>query len=387
MKSPDCFFLILISFILGIFLADSHCSLSVVLNGVFLLGLVLVFLKTQNIGLTISNRTSLVLFFCLILILIGFFYYYFFKSHLIFQTFPKLKFLVKFKNFYLSTFKKFFPQEESSFLSSILFRERNSLTPDFKKLLMNSGTYHLTSFSGVHLTTIVFLSSGIFFFLPISLSFVLKFLLIIFFVLLIGAHPSILRAAIMGLAYLISQSLSYKTKPRNVIAFTACLILLFNPSFISDLGFQLSFLSILGIIYLKPMLAVLFPRFKLDNFLTTASAILLTTPLIAFKNMHPPFIFSAILANLLVLEFIPLTILLSFILGFFSFLSYYLALTLSWFIFILLKYEIFIIRFFGRFCSNFTFSSNFLIIWLYYLILFIIFFAANEKRRMEKRHC
>ena len=399
MKPYNSFFFILLSFLVGVFLADIHCSILVILNISFLSFLFLIFfLEFGFEKISKEQKKSLILIFllCLIVLVAAFFYYYFYKNHLIFHPLSSPKFLINFKKSCLSNFKSFFPLEESAFISSVLFRERNMINPEFKKDLIYSGTYHLTSFSGLHLTTIIFLSSEIFFFLLTPLNFILNVLLIIFFLLIIGFHPSVMRAAIMGLAYLVSQLLSYKTKPRNVIILTAFLIIFFNPGYISDLGFQLSFISILGIIYLKPALIEIFPKLSpkigffrtlKDFFLTTTSAIFLTTPLIIMKGLTAPFIPLAILANLLILYFIPLTILLSLVLGIFSFISYYLGLTLSWFIYILLKYEVFTIKFFGKIGSNFTFSLNYFIIGVYYLIPLIIFIIANEKRRIEKRYC
>ncbi|HIK33756.1 MAG TPA: ComEC/Rec2 family competence protein [Oscillatoriales cyanobacterium M4454_W2019_049] len=65
---------------------------------------------------------------------------------------------------------------------------------------------------------------------------------------LAGLQASVLRAVLMGFAGLIALVLQRKTKPLGVLLFAAILLLLFNPLWIWDLGFQFSFLATLGLI-------------------------------------------------------------------------------------------------------------------------------------------
>ncbi|MES1026181.1 ComEC/Rec2 family competence protein [Gloeocapsa sp. BRSZ] len=71
---------------------------------------------------------------------------------------------------------------------------------------------------------------------------------------LTGAQPSVLRAVVMGFAVLVAIGTKRKVKPLGSLLVAATLLLLFNPLWIWDLGFQLSFLATLGLIVSVPPL-------------------------------------------------------------------------------------------------------------------------------------
>ncbi|HLO85964.1 MAG TPA: ComEC/Rec2 family competence protein [Nostocaceae cyanobacterium] len=75
---------------------------------------------------------------------------------------------------------------------------------------------------------------------------------LIIFLCLTGFQPAVLRAVIMGFAVLIALGLERKVKQFGSLLFAATLLLLFNPLWIWDLGFQLSFLATLGLITTVP---------------------------------------------------------------------------------------------------------------------------------------
>lgn len=77
---------------------------------------------------------------------------------------------------------------------------------------------------------------------------------LILFVGLTGLQPSVLRAVIMGFAALIALITNRKVKPFGSLLVAATLLLLFNPLWIWDLGFELSFLATLGLIVTVPPL-------------------------------------------------------------------------------------------------------------------------------------
>jgi competence protein ComEC len=68
------------------------------------------------------------------------------------------------------------------------------------------------------------------------------------FVLMAGPQPSVLRAAVMGMAVAIGLLTSRQIRPLQSILLAAVLLLLVNPLWIWDVGFQLSFLATLGLV-------------------------------------------------------------------------------------------------------------------------------------------
>ena len=111
---------------------------------------------------------------------------------------------------------------------------------------------------------------------------------LIIFVVMTGGGASIVRAAIVGVLAYLAPLLGRVYAPRNGIVFAALFMTLENPNvLVYDLGFQLSFLALLGIIYLKPAIQKI-TGFGLekgifnwrDHLLTTASAQIMVAPIL-----------------------------------------------------------------------------------------------------------
>lgn len=95
------------------------------------------------------------------------------------------------------------------------------------------------------------------------------------FVCLTGVQPSVLRAVIMGFGALIALVTNRKIKPIGSLLIAATLLLLFNPLWIWDLGFELSFLATLGLIVTVP------PLINRLDWMPKAIATLIAVPIAA----------------------------------------------------------------------------------------------------------
>jgi competence protein ComEC len=284
--------------------------------------------------------------------------------------------LFKFKNSVADSYSKILAPKQAALLAGLNFGERGGFNQEFKKAMSLSGTTHLIALSGQQITIISALIIGLlgYFFSPF-LTAIFTLLIILSYVAMTGFELSVVRAAIMGAVVLVGKLAGRIYDPRNSIVLAALIINLFNPkSLVFDLGFQLSFLAILGIIYLLPALRKLL-KFKegpgflswRENFLMTLSAQLATAPflIIYFNNFSP----LALIANIMILMIIPLTMFLGFLIGFIYFVSYYLALVLGGLVSLFLNYEIFIINFFAKIAWPINPNLNLGIILIYYLIL------------------
>ncbi|MBN2197907.1 ComEC family competence protein, partial [Candidatus Wolfebacteria bacterium] len=263
--------------------------------------------------------------------------------------------LFKLRNKIVSIFQKTLSFKKAAFLAGITLGERAEFSKKFKEAMNASGTTHLVALSGYNITvivTIVFILLNSFF--RRRITFLITILTIIGFVLLTGGEASVVRAAIMGFIALFAREVNRVYSARNAIILSAFFMVLFNPKVLYfDVGFQLSFFALLGIIYFLPAVKN-FLKLSEDssifsikeNFLLTFSAQIFVLPvlIINFGNFSAISLFT----NILILEIIPLTMAVGFIIGFLGLFSYYLALVFSWFINLLLSYEIFIIEFFGQ---------------------------------------
>ena len=136
-------------------------------------------------------------------------------------------------------------------------------------------------------------------------------------------------------------------------------MVLINPKILAfDIGFQLSFMALIGIIYLEPWLR---KKFKAkdeagllgwrSNFWTTTSAQLAVLPILIY---HFGFVSPvSILTNVLLLEFIPVTMGLGFSIGFASIISYWLAWLIALPAQAFLGYELTIINLFSNILNIF----------------------------------
>jgi competence protein ComEC len=299
---------------------------------------------------------------------------------------PVLATLFKFKNSVIDSYQKVLSPQQAALLAGLTFGERGNLDKNFKKAMSLSGTTHLTALSGQNITIIVIaISATLGFIFPQFLNFIITILVIFGFVTMTGFDPSVVRAMIMGFAVLLADLVGRIYDPRNSIALAAFLITLFNPkSLLFDVGFQLSFLAVLGIVYLRPALKKILrfddkPGFLAwrENLLMTLSAQLATAPvlIVAFGS----FSLLAFFANILVLLFIPLTMGLGFFLGLLGLMSHYLALIVGFLVSWLLNYEIFIINLFAEISLPISPNLGFFGLFVYYLLLLGIVIFAKLK--------
>ena len=133
---------------------------------------------------------------------------------------------------------------------------------------------------------------------------------IVLFVLLVGSTASVVRAALMGVLVLTARQLGREQDMGTAIVLSAAVMCWFNPMLLRwDVGFQLSFLAVLGIVYLQPLFQPAFERwfrFKpLASLLaTTLSAQVLVLPLLLFD--FGQLAVYTLPANALVLPLVPI---------------------------------------------------------------------------------
>ncbi len=226
--------------------------------------------------------------------------------------------------FYLSLFKQkiknifdfYIKEPYSNLLASLIFGQKGNLDDSLKEILNSSGLSHLVAVSGLHLLILTKTVSDFLniFLIKRSFKFLILSLILFFFAFLADFSPSILRALIM--AYLlVLVDLNFRIyNPLNSLIFAAFLMVLINPFIlIYDFGFELSFLSTLGIILYLPILKKIKIFEKLphnvfvdnlkESFLVSLSSLITTYPWLIFKIGRFPIL--SLISNSLVIPFIP----------------------------------------------------------------------------------
>jgi len=270
----------------------------------------------------------------------------------------------------------------ASFMAGLLYGYRGglgSLNEDFNR----SGVTHIVAISGYNITIVVSLFLIILINLGISRQ--RGFYIILFgifvFVIFAGASASVVRAGIMGVLILTSKQIGRRSNPRNILIATAALMCLQNPYvLIYDAGFQLSFLSTIGLIYLNPLFEFGYRDFLSikESFFTTLSATVITLPLILFQFERLSIV--AILVNVLILWIIPFIMMIGFAAVMLSFISNLLGSAFASLAFFGMKYIVVIVEYFAR--KNYAVtdvSFSFVSLVLSYVFLYIFYQVASKE--------
>jgi competence protein ComEC len=159
--------------------------------------------------------------------------------------------------------------------SMVLGSKAVDLPYDIRDLFVRVGLAHALAASGFQTSLILGLMMALTKKLSTKWQFGCGAVALTIFVGLTGLQPSVLRAVIMGFGALIGVATSRKIKPLGSLLLAATLLLLWNPLWIWDLGFELSFLATLGLVVSVPPLVE-----KLD-WMPRAIATLIAVPLAA----------------------------------------------------------------------------------------------------------
>ena len=244
-------------------------------------------------------------------------------------------------------------------------------------------------------------------------------ILIALFIIMTGLQPSAIRAGIMAGLFLLGQYLGRLSVSSRAIVFAAALMLVQNPLLLRlDVGFQLSFLAMMGIIYLSPFLREwlsFFPEAKgiLENlsektkkFITyfygapyyffskvlrknrtiitvaamTLGAQIFTLPILIYNFGYVSAV--APITNILVVPLLPFIMGLGFIFGLAGIIWQPLGWILSWFSWLLLTYLVKIVDFFSQIPPAY-FKISWVWLLIFYLIFGVLIWRLRERQKLK----
>ncbi len=155
------------------------------------------------------------------------------------------------RNRILAVHSKYLKSPNLEILGGIVFGDDAVSTPDdIKGSFVNSGLLHILAASGMN---VAFIFSFWFFILqflkvPYRPRVFSGMLIIILYTLMTGLGPSVIRAALMLLFVLAGKLIDRDTHSVSLLSLVAVLMLIYNPAYINDVSFQLSFLVTLGLL-------------------------------------------------------------------------------------------------------------------------------------------
>lgn len=272
------------------------------------------------------------------------------------------------------TVDKYLSGDEGALMKGILIGDKQDFSPELKEAFRLSGMSHIVAVSGLHVGLfIVFISFGTWRFLSNRKWRATLLLFAIFsYTVIIGAQPSILRAALMAGYGITLENLKLRRDSHTALMFVTAFLAFINPYLLHNTGFQLSFLATLGIVLLNGRIF----KYKVAN--AGVAAFLFISPLLAYS--FNTVTFASLITNILVS---PLVII-SLLLGYVMCLIPYSGVVLSPVIFCTTHVMILISKFFAslKFLTLDIASPSFLVLVSWFIGLYIFYqcITGNRKR-------
>lgn len=216
------------------------------------------------------------------------------------------------KALYTEILDRYLNPGEQALIAATLFGDVSDLSEDFYMASQQFGIIHIFSVSGLHVTFILGFILALAKLLRRQHSWGLVVLLIpllTLYTLLSDASAPAIRASLMGVLTLLALRLLRYRDPLTIVALSALMLLIANPTNLWQIGFQLSFLAMLGLIVLPPRLLPLLrrlPQGLADAIAMSLAAELVSIPLVAyyFYTVSP----LSTVMNLLVVPFFSLLV-------------------------------------------------------------------------------
>lgn len=176
----------------------------------------------------------------------------------------------------------------AAFASTLILGYRAELSRELIEAYSKTGTMHVLSVSGMHVGIVFLVLTLILKFMDKShfTRLIRAFLIIFiiwFYALLTGFSAPVCRAAVMLSFIVMGKALNKHQNTYNLIAISAFFLLLFNPFYLVDAGFQLSYLAVTGLVYFHPKIyQTVYIKNKLLDYMWSYSALSIAAQLATF---------------------------------------------------------------------------------------------------------
>ena len=168
------------------------------------------------------------------------------------------------RNYLLNIYREFHIEgDEFAVLAALTLGYTDALQPDLRASYSATGAMHILSVSGMHVGVVYVVMAFLLSFLNKNQrQKVIKTIFISLFLwgyaFLSGLSPAVVRATLMFSFVAIATCFERKSQIYNTIFMSAFFMLLYNPNFLFDVGFQLSYSAVLSIIFFQPIIGKLY---------------------------------------------------------------------------------------------------------------------------------
>ena len=274
----------------------------------------------------------------------------------------------------------------SSIMVEMLLGDKDVMSDQLAENLNATGLRHIIAISGAHIAilTMYLMPLLIWFGLWRQQAFFVTVALIVFYVVLCGLQPSAVRSGIMGGMFLLGQYMGRQNASFRALIFSAAVMLFLNPLLITrDVGFQLSFLAVLGMIFLMgPILSVLPQKLPFRQLLAmTLAAQIFTLPIVMWNFGQVSVV--SVVTNLLIVPIVPVLMGLGFVLMIGGTLLSPLGFLFSFPVALLVQYIVWVVDFFAILPFAAVQTENLSVFWLILLYGAIALFYWKFRKRAE----
>lgn len=155
---------------------------------------------------------------------------------------------------FTSVINGYLPEPHASLLNGIIFGTPLRTTQEFYEALRNLGLLHIVVLSGMNITILCLIVGSMTAMLPKKASLLVSCVAIVAFVLFVGIEPPILRAAVMGILSLFAVLTGRKATSLYLLLISFVVALIFFPTSVTTVSFQLSYGATLGLIlFARPL--------------------------------------------------------------------------------------------------------------------------------------
>lgn len=222
----------------------------------------------------------------------------------------------KFRNAINGSFKRNLSPTSAALASGILIGETREIPDEIYRRFRDSGTLHLLAVSGSNVALIILFM--VLLMRPFAINRKQRTIILMagvfVFALLSYGEPSVVRASLMASLVLIVTIIERKFDLNQIISTAALIILLFDPAQLFNVGFQLSFATAWGLIFITPKIVGLFKQFQnkiwfrwlVIPLLVSLVAQVCSAPLIAYYFDRVPAI--SVLANIIIVPLVSLAV-------------------------------------------------------------------------------
>jgi len=301
------------------------------------------------------------------------------------------RFLFAWRERFDAALNKSIPAPESTVLGGIIIGERYAFSPQLRQIFMDTGTIHIVTIGGYHVTLVAEWIMKIFSFLPKFAGTGMGIVSIFLYVIATGGAQTSIRAGIMATLALFASATGRTYASGRALILAAIIMIAINPFvLVYDVSFELSFMATIAIIFLSPRLEPYFARIPLkwlrDIIAITCSMYMFALPFVLYRIGNLSLV--SLPANILIVPLMPISMIAGFVTGFAGLVSPFLALVPAKIATTLLYFQIAAVALLAHlpFAAVTIVDFSLPIVCIIYGIFFWIFFKKNAEEKVEVKY-